>query len=145
MATSIAVRAEPARDYSSALALTGRVLIAAIFVLSGLGKVAQPGPMLAYIGAAGLPYPKMELAGSALVEIVGGTALVLGYRTRLAALVLALFSLLTAFTFHSAFADQNQFIHFFKNVAMAGGLLQVFAFGGGRLSLDSRLNGRASA
>jgi len=139
MATSIGAPAEGARSYSNALALTGRVLLAAIFLLSGFGKVVQPGPMIAYIGAAGLPYPKLALAGSALVELLGGAALVLGYRTRVAAIVLALFSLVTALTFHSAFGDQNQFIHFFKNVAMAGGLLQVAAFGGGELSLDARL------
>ena len=140
MATSIGAPAEGARSYSNALALTGRVLLAAIFLLSGFGKVVQPGPMIAYIGAAGLPYPKLALAGSALVELLGGAALVLGYRTRVAAIVLALFSLVTALTFHSAFGDQNQFIHFFKNVAMAGGLLQVAAFGGGELSLDARLS-----
>jgi len=139
MATSIGAPTEGARSYSNALALTGRVLLAAIFLLSGFGKVVQPGPMIAYIGAAGLPYPKLALAGSALVELLGGAALVLGYRTRVAAIVLALFSLVTALTFHSAFGDQNQFIHFFKNVAMAGGLLQVAAFGGGELSLDARL------
>jgi putative oxidoreductase len=138
MAPSIAAPAEGARSYSDALALTGRLLIAAIFLLSGFGKIAQPGPMIAYIGAAGLPYPKLALAGSAMVELLGGAALVLGYRTRSVAVVLALFSLATAVTFHSAFGDQNQFIHFFKNLAMAGGLLQVAAFGGGQLSLDAR-------
>jgi putative oxidoreductase len=140
MATSIAAPAEGARSRSNTLALTGRVMLAAIFLLSGFGKVAQPGPMIAYIGAAGLPYPKLALAGSALVELLGGAALILGYRTRVAAIILALFSLATALTFHSAFGDQNQFIHFFKNVAMAGGLLQVAAFGGGELSLDARLS-----
>lgn len=75
---------------------------------------------------------------SALVEIGGGLALVLGYRTRFAAAVLAIFSFVAALFFHSNFADQNQMIHFFKNVAIGGGLLQVSAFGAGRLSLDAR-------
>lgn len=138
MATSLAVPSQGVGSYSNAIALAGRMLLAAIFVMSGLGKVAQPSAMIAYISAAGLPFPSLALAGSALVELGGGVALILGYRTRVAALVLAGFSLVTALAFHSALGDQNQFIHFFKNVAMAGGLLQIVAFGGGRLSLDGR-------
>jgi len=65
-------------------------------------------------------------------------ALLLGYRTRAVAAILFLFTLVTAALFHNHFADQNQFIHFFKNVAIAGGLLNVVAFGGGRFSLDAR-------
>jgi putative oxidoreductase len=105
--------------------------------MSGVGKAATPAMTLAYIKAAGLPFAPLALAGSALVELAGGFALVFGYRTRLAATALAVFSLLTAMFFHSNFADQNQMIHFLKNVAIAGGLLQVAAFGGGRLSLDA--------
>lgn len=62
----------------------------------------------------------------------------LGYRIRVIATLLAMFSLATALIFHSDLADQNQFIHFFKNVAMAGGLIQVAAFGGGRLTVGAR-------
>ena len=138
MATSVAAHVRVAGSYSGAVALTGRVLLAAIFILSGVGKVTQPGAMIAYISAAGLPFPSLALAGSALIELGGGLALILGYRTRIVAVVLAVFSLLTSLVFHSALSDQNQFIHFFKNVAMAGGLMQVVAFGGGRLSLDGR-------
>jgi putative oxidoreductase len=121
------------------IALAGRLLIAAIFVMSGLGKIAQPAGTIAYMTAAGLPLAPLGLAGAALVELGGGVALILGYRTRLVAALLAVFAIVTALIFHSAFADQNQFIHFFKNIAVAGGLLQVVAFGGGRLSLDARL------
>ena len=120
------------------IALAGRVLLAAIFVMSGLGKVAAPAATLAYMKAAGLPFAPVGLAGASLIELGGGLALILGYRTRLAATILAVFALITALIFHSALADQNQLIHFFKNVAMAGGLLQVAAFGGGRFSLDWR-------
>jgi len=120
------------------LALIGRVLIAAIFLLSGAAKLADPAGTTAYIASAGLPLAPLAFVGAALVELAGGLALVLGYRTRQVAAALALFSLLAALTFHSALSDQNQFIHFFKNIAMAGGLLQVVAFGGGRLSLDAR-------
>jgi len=132
------VRGARASDQSSIVAFVGRLLLAAIFLLSGVAKVADPGATIAYIGAAGLPLPQLAFAGAVLIELGGSIALVLGYRTRIAATALALFSLLAAVAFHSAPADQNQFIHFFKNIAMAGGLLQVVAFGGGRYSLDAR-------
>ena len=141
MSNSIAVLArsgEASRPSSDAIAFLGRLLIAGIFLLSGASKVAQPDATLAYIGSAGLPFVSLAFAGAVLAELGGGIALVLGYRTRLVAAVLALFSVATALGFHSNLADQNQFIHFFKNIAMAGGLLQVVAFGGGRFSLDAR-------
>lgn len=123
---------------STALPLVGRVGIAAIFVLSGLAKLAAPAGTIGYIAAAGLPLPQLGLALALLVELVAGTALILGYRTRLVAGVLAAFSIFTAFAFHFALGDQNQFIHFFKNIAIAGGLLNVIALGGGAWSLDAR-------
>ncbi|MGH8448551.1 DoxX family protein [Pseudomonas sp.] len=119
-------------------ALIGRVLLSAIFILSGFSKLAAPAMMIGYIGSVGLPFPTLALALAIVVEIGGGLALIAGYRARTVAAVLALFSVATALAFHNALADQNQFIHFFKNIAMAGGLLQVVAFGAGRFSLDAR-------
>jgi putative oxidoreductase len=116
----------------------GRLLISTIFILSGLSKLAAPAATIGYIQSVGLPLPAVAFALSAFIEIVGGITLLLGYRTRIAAAVLFVFALATAAFFHSHFADQNQFIHFFKNVAIAGGLLNVVAFGGGRISLDGR-------
>lgn len=118
--------------------LLGRVLLSTIFILSGVSKLTAPAMMIGYIGSVGLPFPQLALAAAILIEIGGGVALIAGYRTRTVAAALALFSVLTALIFHSALADQNQFIHFFKNLAMAGGLLQVVAFGAGRFSLDAR-------
>jgi len=125
-------------SYSPAGSLVCRVLLAAIFLVSGLGKIADPAGTIAYIGAAGLPLPQLAYAGAVLAEVGGAIALILGYRTRIAAAALALFSVLAALAFHSNFADQNQMIHFLKNFAIAGGLLQLVAFGGGRFSLDVR-------
>ncbi|MFD1952144.1 DoxX family protein [Sphingomonas arantia] len=121
-----------------ALPAVGRVGLASIFVLSGLAKVAAPAATVGYIASVGLPLPYLGLAIALIIELVGGAALILGYRTRLVAGVLAAFSIVTALAFHSALGDQNQFIHFFKNVAIAGGLLNVIAFGGGAWSLDAR-------
>lgn len=72
------------------------------------------------------------------VELVGRLLLVLGYRVRPVALVLAVLSLATAVSFHSNFTDQNQMFHFLKNVMMAGGLLQIAAFGAGAISIARR-------
>jgi putative oxidoreductase len=120
-----------------ALPLAGRIAIAAIFLLSGLNKLAAPVSTITYIQAAGLPFPPLAFGISATVEVLGSVALILGFRTRITATIMTLFTLATALTFHTNFTDQNQFVHFWKNIAMAGGLLQVIAFGAGRYSLDS--------
>ena len=127
-----------ASSSAAILPFAGRLAIAAIFILSGVSKVADPASNLAYIGSVGLPFPQLALAGAILVELVGGALLVLGYRTRLVAAGLALFSIATAIFFHADLGDQNQFIHFFKNIAMAGGLAQIVAFGAGGLGLHAR-------
>jgi putative oxidoreductase len=116
----------------------GRLLIAAIFLISGIGKIAEPTGTMAYITSAGLPLPQVALAVAVLVEVVGSVLLILGYKVRLVAAALAFFTLASAFSFHFDLADQNQFIHFMKNLALAGGLLQVVAFGGGRYSVDHK-------
>jgi putative oxidoreductase len=129
----------PASNLTTTLVpLVGRGMISAIFLLSGLSKIAAPAMTIGYIQSVGLPAPSVAFGLSVFVELAGGLALLLGYRTRTVAAVLALFSLVTAAVFHNALGDQNQFIHFFKNIAMAGGLLHVVAFGGGRISLDAR-------
>ena len=116
----------------------GRLLIGLPFAMSGLGKLAAIGPTTEMIRAAGLPLPPVALALAVIVELGGGFLLVAGFRARIVATVLALFALATAVSFHSNFADQNQMIHFLKNVMMAGGLLQIVAFGAGALSMDNR-------
>ena len=137
MTTTTATTATPITRQDT-VALIGRILLAAIFVLSGVSKLADPAGMTAYIASAGLPLPQVALVGAIVVELGGGLALAAGFQTRLAATALALFSLVAAVFFHAALGDQNQFIHFFKNIAMAGGLLQVAAFGPGRISFDRR-------
>jgi putative oxidoreductase len=122
---------------SGAVPFVGRILVAAIFILSGLGKIAAPAATQGYIAAMGLPAPLLAYIGAIAIELGGGLLLLAGYRTRLIAAALALFSIVTAFIFHHALADQNQMIHFLKNFAMAGGLLQFVAYGAGRISLDN--------
>jgi putative oxidoreductase len=118
--------------------LAGRLLMVGLFLLSGLSKVSAPSGTIGYIQSAGLPFPTLGFALAVLVEIGGSIALLLGYRTRLVAAIMAVFTIATAIAFHNALGDQNQFIHFFKNVSIAGGFLQIIAFGGGRYSIDAR-------
>ncbi|MBV9076112.1 MAG: DoxX family protein [Methylobacteriaceae bacterium] len=119
-------------------AAIGRLLLSAIFLLSGVNKLTAAAATQGYIASAGLPFPEIAYWVAVLVEIGGGLLLLVGYQTRLAAAALALFTVAAAFGFHAKFGDQNQFIHFMKNIAIAGGLLQVFAFGAGSFSLDGR-------
>lgn len=121
----------------SAVPAIGRVLLAAIFVFSGIGKALAPAGTIGYIESAGLPFATFGLIAAIAIELGGGVMLALGIKTRLVALGLALFSVLTALVFHNALGDQNQLIHFLKNLALAGGLLQVVAFGAGAYSVDA--------
>jgi putative oxidoreductase len=115
----------------------GRLLIALIFVLSGLSKIGAPANTIAYIQSSGAPFAPGAFAVAVIVEVIGGLALLVGFQTRLTAGALAIFTLATAVLFHNNMADQNQMIHFLKNVAITGGLLQVVAFGAGAFSLDN--------
>lgn len=124
---------------TSYLAFAGRLLIGVPFAMSGLSKLAAYGATTAMIGAVGLPVPPLAFAVAVAVELGGGLLLIAGFQTRIVAIALAVFSFATALSFHSNFADQNQMIHFLKNAMMAGGLLQVVAFGAGSFSLDSRV------
>lgn len=121
------------------LPVLGRVLLAVLFVMSGISKLTDPAGTIGYIQSAHLPLPNIAYGIALAVELLGGILLVVGYRTRLVALVLAVFTVAAAIGFHAHFADQNQMIHFMKNIAITGGLLQVVAFGAGAFSLDSRL------
>ena len=116
----------------------GRVFLSILFLLSGVSKLGSAAATTAYIASAGLPLPGVAYALTVVVEIAGGLLLLVGLQARLAAAVLAVFTLAAAIFFHHDFADQNQMIHFLKNVAITGGLLQVAAWGAGRWSFDAR-------
>ncbi|WP_420145156.1 DoxX family protein [Sphingobium sp.] len=122
---------------SDALQLVGRLMIAPLYLLSGFAKLSAPDQMLAYIDAAALPFPAVALGVAILVELIGGALLVVGYKVRAVAAIMALFTLATAIIFHNQLADQTQFLFFFKNIAIIGGLLQLVALGGGRWSIDN--------
>jgi putative oxidoreductase len=120
------------------LSSVGRVLLALIFILSGIGKIGAPEATQGYIASVGMPVPMLAYLAAIVAEVGGGVLLLLGYRARLVSLLLAAFTVVVGLLFHSNLGDQNQMIHFLKNLAIAGGLLQVAAFGAGTLSLDAR-------
>lgn len=120
-----------------AITLLARILLAQIFLVSGLGKLgAGYAGTQGYMAAMGLPGALLPLVIA--LEIGGGLALVAGFMTRWAALALAGFSVVSALIFHTDFGDQTQAIMFMKNLAMAGGLLLLYAHGAGAFSLDAK-------
>lgn len=121
--------------------LVGRILLALIFLMSGLNKFTGLAGTAGYIASKGLPLPQLLATGAAVVELVGGVLLIIGWKARWAALVLFIFTALAALLFHNFWAvapeqAQNQMIHFMKNLAIMGGLLYVVAYGGGPLSVE---------
>ena len=126
------------------VAVAGRVLIGVLFLLSGLSKLGAPAATQGYIASVGLPAPVIAYAAAVAVEVLGSLLLIAGVGTRFVAAGMAVFTLATALAFHNNFADQNQMIHFLKNIAITGGLLQVAAFGGGWFSVDRLLAQRSA-
>ena len=120
----------------------GRILLALIFIVAGFGKLGDVQGFSGYLASGGLP---AFLAWPAvLFEIIAGLALLIGYQTRLVALALAAFSVVTAFLYHAP-VDAMQQVMFLKNLAMAGGYLMLVAHGAGALSVDERLSRPALA
>ena len=117
----------------------GRFLIAALFLISGLGKIATPALTQGYIASAGLPFPLLAYLVAIVIELGGGILLILGYHTRIVASVMAVFTVAAALSFHRNFADQDAIAHFLKNISITGGLLQIVALGAGTFSIDGRL------
>lgn len=118
----------------------GRLFIALIFLLSGLNKISAYEGMQGYMEAMGVP--GFLLPFTIFFEVAFSIAIIIGWKTRLAAFALAGFSLLTALVFHFDLGDQMQFINFTKNIAIAGGFLFLVSFGAGAYSLDNRLQGK---
>lgn len=126
-----------------AAALVGRILIAYLFVPAGWSKIGNFSGTSGYIASKGLPLPDVGAAIAIAVELVAGLLLLVGWKTRWAALLLAVFTLAASVLFHAYWAvpaDQQmmQRLMFNKNVAIVGGLLLLYAFGPGRLAVERR-------
>ena len=117
--------------------LVARILMAIIFIMAGLGKTADVAGFAGYMASGGIPaflaWPVI------LFEILGGLAILIGYQTRIVALALAAFSVLSGVMFHFVPADQMQMTMLFKNLAMAGGYIALALYGAGPLSVDAKL------
>lgn len=114
----------------------GRVLISAIFLVSGISKVSAYAATQGYMAAMGVPGEALPLVIA--FEVAASIGIIIGLQTRVFALALAGFSLVTAVLFHRELGDQTQFIMFMKNIAIAGGFLFLAANGPGALALDNR-------
>lgn len=124
-------------------ALVGRIGLASIFIKSGFAKATAFEGVTRYIAAKALPLPEVLAAIAIFVELPVAIALVIGWKTRWAALIIAVFTLLAAFLFHNYWTmpPEKQMVDnlsFWKNIAITGGLLVVAAFGAGRFSVDRR-------
>lgn len=116
--------------------LLGRILLASLFLLSGLGKITAYPATAGYMASVGVPGALLPFVIG--LEVLGAVALIAGWNTRAVALLLAGFTVASALLFHNDFADQMQRIMFLKNVSIAGAFLLVAAHGAGPLSLDGR-------
>ena len=118
--------------------LLGRILLALIFVLSGLNKIGNFSGTQQMMAQHGMPYTPLFLIAAILVEVIGGLSVLVGYRARVGAAALALFLIPTTWIFHTNLGDQVQMVMFLKNLSIMGGLLVVVANGSGGFSLDRR-------
>ena len=116
--------------------LLGRVLLSALFLIAGLGKIGGYAATQGYMEAMGVPGALLPLVIA--LEVGGALAIIVGWRTRLTAFLLAGFSIVSALVFHNALGDQVQFVMFMKNFAIAGAFLLLVARGAGDWSLDAR-------
>ena len=131
------------KSIANPLVLVARILLAAIFISAGLSKLGGFDGTVGYIASKGLPLPGLIAVLTIAVEVLGGIAIVIGYKARVAGLLLAIFTLLAGFIFHNFWAvpaDQAyiQNIMFMKNLSMAGGLLLLTVFGAGGYSIDAK-------
>ena len=121
---------------NSFIHLAGRVLLAIIFILAGIGKIKDPAGTIGYMQSVGLP--GILLWPTIALEVFGGLAIVIGLQTRLVAFLLAGFTVVAAVMFHNNFGDQMQMIMFLKDISIAGGLLLLVASGSTALSVDTK-------
>lgn len=129
--------------FQAPLSLAGRLLLAALFLPAGLAKISGFAGTVGYISSVGLPLPQLGAVAAIVVEVLGSAALILGFQTRIVALVMAAFTLVASFFFHNYWgvpAEQAfmQQLLFYKNIGVVGGLLILAAHGAGALSLDAR-------
>lgn len=136
---------------NNSLLLAARVLLAIMFITSGFQKLIDPSGTAGMITGAGIPAATLLAYVAGLFELVTGLAVFTGFQTKIAAILLALFCLFTAFVFHNGAINIPGFapeanglltvfngLIFWKNVSLAGGFLALAAAGAGAYSIDAR-------
>ena len=118
------------------LELTGRIFLSMIFLVAGFGKIFSYEGTIGYMESFGVP--GYLLIPAIIIEILFPLLLIIGYKIKFSALILALFSLLLALLFHADFSNQMQLMSFLKNLDLSGGFLIIFINGGGKFSIDQR-------
>ena len=118
----------------------GRIFLSALFLIEGVGKLFTQEQVITYMEDYGVP--GMLFIPAVIVEILFPLLLIVGYKTRLAALVMALFTLTVAIIFHTDFSDGMQLISFLKNLAIAGGFMIIIAYGSNKFSIDHFLKSK---
>ena len=123
--------------------LIGRILVAAIFLWSGIGKIGGFAGTAGYMASKGLPMAEVLLVITILVEIGAALMIIVGYKARLGALALLLWMIPVTLIFHAFWAVpadqvQMQMINFFKNLGLMGAMLLIIGFGPGAYSVDRR-------
>jgi putative oxidoreductase len=113
-----------------------RLLMSSLFIWDGIVQARNPAGTIQYFTSVHVPVPDVAVWISIAIHLIGGVALLVGFKTRWAAALLILLCLGTAFGVHLPIGDRANMIHFYKNLAMAGGLLYVVAFGAGSVSVD---------
>ncbi len=121
---------------SAATSFLGRVLLAAIFILAGINKLQGYDATAGYMQQYGVP--AILLPATIALEVIGGLAVLAGFYSRIAAVALAIFSVIAALIFHSNFGDDVQMVLFLKNLAIAGGFLLLFAHGPGAWAVNGK-------
>ena len=116
----------------------GRIFLSTIFLFEGINKIFNYESTIKYMESFNVP--ELLAIPTIILEILFPLLLIIGYQTKLSALVLAIFTLATALIFHTDFTNQMQLISFLKNFAIAGGFLIVFINGAGKYSLDHKLS-----
>jgi putative oxidoreductase len=123
---------------ASAAILVGRVLLSILFILSGFAKLTSIAGTAQWFGSIGLPMPTVVAVVAGLVELLGGLAILVGFKTRIVAVVLAIFTLAATAIAHLNFADQMQMLMLQKNLGLTGGFLLLAVIGAGAYSIDAQ-------
>lgn len=138
MSTSVSNAGSGTASNAPAAVLAGRVLLSILFITAGYGKLTAIGGTAGWFASIGLPMPIVTTVVVGLVELLGGLAILLGFKTRIAAIVLAVFTLAATAVAHLDFSQAGNALMLQKNLAITGGFLLLAVFGAGSLSLDGR-------